>query len=88
MLPKVHQDHSNGTTWGHVISADLARWTRVRPIFSPRDPYQVWPARSQYQCDGSLSFPEGIGPVVMWTPDWCVSRPQSTEAEAEPDPSE
>jgi sucrose-6-phosphate hydrolase SacC (GH32 family) len=55
----------------------LQTWTRVRPIFTPHDPFNrttgIQPA-TQYQCDGSLSFPDGIGPVVMWTPDCDVGR--------------
>jgi hypothetical protein len=65
----MHQDHTHGTTWGHVVSVDLAHWTRVRPIFSPKDPYNRKQIPAEGQCDGSLSFPEGIGPVVLWTPD-------------------
>eukprot|EP01050_Picozoa_sp_SAG11_P007988 SAG11_NODE_683_length_7747_cov_3.047463_5_plen_819_part_00 len=68
----MHQDHRNVTraTWGHLISSDLAWWTRVRNALPNIDHYEnETRVPSDGQCDGSISFPAGIGPTIMWTPD-------------------
>ncbi len=51
-------------SWGHVISKDLATWRRL--------PDALVPNLTDYEhgeaCDGSISFPESLGPVMMFGP--------------------
>ena len=54
--------------FSHLVSLDGgARWRRIRDalIPTPGSPYDGMDG----DCDGTVSFPEGIGPVVMWGAD-------------------
>jgi hypothetical protein len=51
-------------TWGHVVSTDLCHWRRIADTLTPN--------RTNYEhsadCDGSVSFPPGVGPVLLYGP--------------------
>ena len=51
---------------GHVVSRDLAHWTRIADALVPN----VTDYEHGADCDGSISFPEGRGkpPVMLFGP--------------------
>lgn len=60
-------------SWGHVISKDLATWHRL--------PDALVPNLTNYEhgeaCDGSISFPKSLGPVMMYGPGCDHRAPRS-----------
>lgn len=51
-------------SWGHVISKNLATWQRLPDALTPNlTNYEHGEA-----CDGSISFPESLGPVMLYGP--------------------
>ena len=57
-----------------MVSDDGVRWRRLQDALAPPDPANdsanVAPHPYEWgeDCDGSLSFPEGLGPVIMFGP--------------------
>jgi hypothetical protein len=51
-------------SWGHVVSKDLVRWKRLADALAPNSTNFEHGA----DCDGSVSFPAGVGPVMMYGP--------------------
>jgi hypothetical protein len=62
-----HVMHQGASTWEHLTSTDGVRWSRRGRVFSPPPPNSTWDKEAE--CDGSLSFPAGLGPRIMWTPN-------------------
>lgn len=62
-----HIMHQGAATWEHLTSADLVHWTRRGKVFGPPPKNSSWDKEAE--CDGSLSFPAGLGPRIMWTPN-------------------
>ena len=62
-----HPDKDEQTffhSWGHVVSTDLARWRRVPDALTPS--FKGYEHGSD--CDGTVSFPAGLGPVALYGP--------------------
>ena len=51
-------------SWGHVVSTDLVRWKRLPDALAPN----VTNFEHGADCDGSISFPAGVGPIMMYGP--------------------
>ena len=53
-----------------MVSDDGVRWRRLQDALAPPVPGNVGPHPYEWgeDCDGSLSFPEGAGPVIMFGP--------------------
>eukprot|EP01043_Picozoa_sp_COSAG02_P000263 COSAG02_NODE_5_length_66751_cov_63.939148_9_plen_672_part_00 len=65
--PTIHPNPRTQTfyhSWGHVVSTDLVRWKRVSDALAPNTTNFEHGA----DCDGSVSFPAGLGPVMMYGP--------------------
>ena len=54
-------------SFSHLVSTDGARWQRLPDALVPLNTSTYDSADGD--CDGTVSFPEGIGPVVMWGAD-------------------
>eukprot|EP01052_Picozoa_sp_SAG31_P035595 SAG31_NODE_4317_length_3363_cov_1.982230_2_plen_454_part_01 len=53
--------------FSHLVSADGARWKRLPDALIPLNTSTYDGADGD--CDGTVSFPEGIGPVILWGAD-------------------
>eukprot|EP01047_Picozoa_sp_COSAG01_P063954 COSAG01_NODE_8379_length_2807_cov_12.130355_2_plen_510_part_00 len=73
-----HVMHQSARTWGHLTSTDLVHWTRRGKVFAPPPKNSSWDREAE--CDGSLSFPAGLGPRIMWTPD-CDNKAASSRSQ-------
>eukprot|EP01051_Picozoa_sp_SAG22_P010135 SAG22_NODE_892_length_6646_cov_21.438369_3_plen_762_part_00 len=60
-------------SWGHVVSKDLVRWKRLADALAPNTTNFEHGA----DCDGSVSFPAGVGPVMMYGPGCGYRGPDS-----------
>ena len=56
--------------WAHVVSENGVRWRRLRDILTPTNGSAVDGVDGD--CDGTLSFPEGIGPTILFGADCAV----------------
>lgn len=54
--------------WGHVISHDLVHWKRLPPVLAPTNDSKEYDGKDG-DCDGTLSFLDGVGPILLWSPD-------------------
>ena len=59
--------------WAHVVSENGVRWRRLRDILTPTNGSAVDGVDGD--CDGTLSFPEGIGPTILFGADCAVPVP-------------
>ena len=59
--------------FSHLVSTDGgARWRRITDALKPT-PGSTYDGQDG-DCDGTVSFPEGIGPVIMWGADCGTGR--------------
>ncbi len=75
--PTKHPDPRTQTyyhSWGHVVSTDLVRWKRLPDALVPNTTNFEHGA----DCDGSVSFPPGLGPVMMYGPGCGYHGPDDT----------
>ena len=56
-----------GHAFSHLVSTDGAHWRRLKDALIPMNTSEYDGADGD--CDGTVSFPEGIGPVTMWGAD-------------------
>lgn len=75
--------------FSHLVSTDGVRWRRLGDAISgtPGSPYDG----ADGDCDGTVSFPEGIGPVLLYGADcgrgkWPPHPPPSPPAPTPPGP--
>ena len=56
-----------GHAFSHLVSTDGAHWRRLPDALIPMNTSSYDGADGD--CDGTVSFPEGIGPTIMWGAD-------------------
>ena len=56
--------------WAHVVSQNLAHWRRLRDALVPTAGSAVDGVDGD--CDGTLSFPAGLGPTILFGADCAV----------------
>eukprot|EP00035_Acanthoeca_spectabilis_P011596 m.204598 g.204598 ORF g.204598 m.204598 type:complete len:549 (-) comp15394_c0_seq4:139-1785(-) len=51
-------------SWGHVVSTDLCHWRRITDALTPN----LTDYEHGADCDGSISFLDSVGPVMLYGP--------------------
>ena len=69
-------------SWGHVVSLDGARWRRVKDAIAPAADGSDGQHGSA--CDGTLSFPEGAAPALIYGPGCDFAGDATTGGRAPP----